>query len=109
MRARVIEESPGTKRDYWETFRGRKVPPQVNITQPMTDRITSRMADMLVPTNDRNWKLDCNPETDYQETDDPAAAQAADKKACTAMQDDIDGQLKESRYPDHALFHFLQH
>lgn len=91
-----------TKRDYWETFRGRKVPPQVNITQPMTDRITSRMADMLVPTNDRNWKLDVNPETDYQETQDPAAAQKADEESCKRMQDIVDGQLKESRYSDHA-------
>lgn len=94
-----------SKRDYFETRRGQKVPPQINITKPLTDMVASRLGDMLFPTNEKNWALgpskvsESQPGASGLNTQQDAAKQADAEKRAKRMENVIDDQLSECHYP----------
>lgn len=97
---------------------------QVNITRPKANAAMSRLADMLLPTDDRNWGLRPTPNpdlvadtTDHETimtmagkpmqkqdgsevtlSDVAVAAISEARKRCDAMQREIDDQLTECNY-----------
>lgn len=82
-----------------------------NITRPAVMIATSRVADMLFPTSDRNW--DITPSPDAKVPDEPPPGedgqpmseaqrerweQEIAEERCKAMREQIDDQLQESNY-----------
>jgi hypothetical protein len=86
----------------------------VNITRPKTLQAESRLADMLLPTDDKNWAIQLTPVPEFHaalnnhrvvsndEQGNPVTvAQIAMKemrKPCLAMESEIDDQLTECNY-----------
>lgn len=83
----------------------------VNLTRPKCEALESRLAEMLFPTDDRNWQVQPTPRPDvaaglrsivYQYTDQARQIQAAAKTAAEAMQRLMDDQLTEAQYSEAA-------
>ncbi len=49
-------------------------PSQDNITRPLTLKTAARWADMMLPTNDRNWQIDPTPVPELHDPKQPAIA-----------------------------------
>lgn len=82
-----------------------------NITRPAVMIATSRVADMLFPTSDRNWDITTSPDAVIM--DDPPVGENGEQmtpaerdrweqdiadERCRAMRNQIDDQLQESNY-----------
>lgn len=80
----------------------------VNITRNKTNAAEARLQDMLFPTDDRNWGIKPTPipqleQMQPSQVGDAVKQQAEEikreaKRRARIMQDEIDDQLKESRY-----------
>lgn len=86
----------------------------INITRPYVDAAAARIADMLLPTDDRSWELKPTPLPRMSNQDliqiasefgGPEAVEQAieqlreeAKRACNGMQDQIDDLLTESNW-----------
>lgn len=82
-----------------------------NITRPAVMIATSRVADMLFPTSDRNWDITPSPDSEISdepptnEDGTPLDSQTRERweqdiadERCKAMREQIDDQLQESNY-----------
>lgn len=83
----------------------------VNLTRPKCEALESRLAEMLFPTDDRNWLIQPTPNPDLAaslqsgdpgQRDQAQALQAAAKAASEAMQRLMDDQLTETAYSEAA-------
>jgi hypothetical protein len=76
----------------------------VNLTRSKTNAWEARLADMLFPTDDRNWGIAPTPVPEMEEAQDEGQKQQAEamvaeaKKRAEAMEREIDDQLRESSY-----------
>lgn len=83
----------------------------VNLTRPKCEALESRLAEMLFPTDDRNWLIQPTPNPDLaaglqsgvpEQIDQAQVLQAAAKAAAEAMQRLMDDQLTETAYSEQA-------
>lgn len=83
----------------------------VNLTRPKCEALESRLAEMLFPTDDRNWEITPTPNPELASglrSPNPAAVESAQtlqqaaKRAAEAMQRLMDDQLTETQYSEKA-------
>lgn len=112
-----LDRVSGTIEGLFQSTGGKKDQPFVNITRPKTNAAISRLEDLLLPTDDRNWGIQPTPvpavskhegnEQVVGQTPQGAPVQAADialamkeeaAAASEAMQLEIADQLEECDY-----------
>ena len=82
----------------------------VNLTRPKCEALESRLAEMLFPTDDRNWLIQPTPKpelsilraTSPQHAEHAQTIQQQAKLAADAMQNLMDDQLTETDYAERA-------